>query len=66
LDEVVPLEQSQIFYEKLKNAGIPAELIVVKNAGHSFQSNGGDIQPSLDEIIRTASDFFDRYLQRNN
>jgi acetyl esterase/lipase len=66
LDEVVPLEQSRIFYEKLKAAGIPVELIVVKNAGHSFQPKGGDIQPNLHEIFQTVAEFFDRYLQGNN
>jgi acetyl esterase/lipase len=66
LDEVVPLEQSQIFYDKLKAAGIPVELVVVKNAGHSFQPQGEDIQPSLPELFQTVSDFFDQNLKEKN
>ena len=46
-DEMVPLEQSQILYDKLKAAGVPVELVVVKNAGHGFRPVDGDIQPSM-------------------
>ena len=39
-DETVPLEQSQVFYDKLIEMGVPAELVVVKNAAHGFPPVG--------------------------
>ena len=62
-DEIVPLEQSQILYDKLKAAGIPAELVVVKNAGHGFRPVDGDLQPSMRELVRMVVDFFIEYLK---
>jgi acetyl esterase/lipase len=62
-DEVVPLEQSQILYDRLKAAGVPVELVVVKNARHSFRPVEGDIQPSIAELVRMVVKFFDQYLR---
>jgi dipeptidyl aminopeptidase/acylaminoacyl peptidase len=62
-DEVVPLEQSQILYDKLKAAGVPVEMTVVKNAGHGFLPVGGDIQPSMPELVQMVVNFFDKYLK---
>jgi|GEM_PF-1536169 len=62
-DEVVPLEQSQILFDTLKAAGVPVELVVVKNAGHSFRPVDGDIQPSIAELVRMVVKFFDQHLK---
>src|SRR5262249_62284919 len=35
-DEVVPLQQSQSFVDRLKEVGVPAELVVKKGAGHDL------------------------------
>jgi acetyl esterase/lipase len=62
-DEMVPLEQSQILYNRLKAAGVPVELTVVKNAGHGFVPVDGDIQPSMPELVQMVVNFFDKYLK---
>jgi acetyl esterase/lipase len=62
-DEIVPIEQSQILYDKLKAAGVPVEMVVVKNAGHGFSPVNGDIQPSMPELVQMVVDFFDKYLK---
>jgi acetyl esterase/lipase len=62
-DELVPLEQSQILYDRLKAAGVSAQLVLVKNAGHSFLPVGGDLDPSVRQLIQMAGDFFDQYLK---
>jgi acetyl esterase/lipase len=62
-DIVVPLNQSQILYDRLSAAGIPATLVVVKNAGHSFTPTGGSISPTRIEITTMVADFFDKYLK---
>jgi acetyl esterase/lipase len=62
-DELVPLEQSQVLYDKLEAAGVPVELVVVKNAGHGFRPVNGDIQPSLPELVKLVADFFKKYLK---
>ena len=55
-DELVPLQQSEIIVEKFKEAGVPAELIVKKGAGHG-------IWPSmLIQDFGTIADWFDQHL----
>jgi acetyl esterase/lipase len=63
IDTVVPLSQSQILYDKLTATGVPATLVVVKNAGHSFSPVGGAISPTRTEITGMVADFFDRQLK---
>lgn len=62
-DAVVPLEQSQISYDKLKAGGVNATLVIVKNAGHRFTPSGGAISPSHAELTKMLADFFDRFLK---
>lgn len=54
-DTVVPVQQSRRFYERLKKAGVPAELIVVEEAGHGFP----DSKP-----IEQVRDFFTKTLKK--
>ncbi|HXF04639.1 MAG TPA: alpha/beta hydrolase fold domain-containing protein [Blastocatellia bacterium] len=63
-DPLVPPSQSQIFYDKLVQTGVPATLVMVKNAGHGFVPMGGPISPTRDELTRMIADFFDRYLKK--
>lgn len=61
-DRLVPLEQSQLLYEQLLVAGVPAELVVVMNAGHGFKPEGGQPDPDREEISRLIVDFFKKNL----
>jgi acetyl esterase/lipase len=58
-DTTVPLSQSVILHEALLAAGVPATLVVVRNAGHGFKPVGGNPQPSREELSRMIADFFD-------
>ena len=58
-DRIVPPAQSQELYDRLKDAGAPATLLVVRNAGHGFVPVGGSISPSILEIGKAVADFFD-------
>jgi acetyl esterase/lipase len=60
-DRTVPLSQSQEFYEKLIAAGVDAELIVVKHAGHGMDSP--DQSPAREELARKILDFFQTKLK---
>lgn len=62
-DTVVPLNQSQMLYQNLTAAGVPATLVVVKNGDHGFGPAGGEISPSRTEITATAADFFESHLK---
>ncbi len=55
-DTLVPLQQSEIIVEKLKEAGVPAELVVKKGAGHG-------VWPTILADLKTIADWFDKYLQ---
>jgi acetyl esterase/lipase len=57
-DRVVHVSQSQILYDRLKGAGASdVTLVIVKNAGHSFIPDGGEISPTRPEISRTIIEF---------
>ena len=65
LDTTVPAHQSQELYDRLGAAGVPATLVMVKNAGHSFKPVGTPISPTRPEITKMMADFFDRQLRSN-
>jgi len=62
-DAVVPVEQSQLMYERLMQANVPAQLVIVKNAGHSFIAPDATTTPTLGEINQIIVDFLARYLK---
>ncbi len=49
-DRLVPYQQSVSMYEKLKADGVPAELDIVKGAGHGFANGPKYFQESLDRM----------------
>jgi gluconolactonase len=55
-DKLVPIQQSELIIEKLKQEGVPAELIVKKGAGHGWGS--------VDKEMVMIADWFDKYLQK--
>lgn len=57
-DSLVPIEQSEILLAALQAVGVPAELVPVVNAGHSFKPDGGEISPSRQEITQRVVEFF--------
>ncbi len=62
-DLVVPLSQSQELHDRLKEAGVSATLVVVKNAGHALVQSGGPISPTLAELGNIIVDFFDQHVR---
>ena len=65
-DTLVPVSQSLELYDRLRAAGVPATLVIVKNAGHGFTPVGGTIRPTRAEIIKMMADFFDQQLKQLN
>lgn len=57
-DLLVPPEQSQELYDRLRAASVPATLVMVKNAGHAFEPVGGQISPTRAEISAIILEFF--------
>ena len=55
-DKLVPIQQAEIMIRKLKDAGVPAELVVKQGAGHGWAG--------IDRDMTTIADWFDRYLQK--
>jgi len=62
----VPPGQSQELLEKLQANGVPAKLVIVKNAGHMLKPtpSGAQINPSNQQINKMVADFFDQQLNR--
>jgi acetyl esterase/lipase len=61
-DTMVPASQSEELYRRLRAAGVPATLVLVRNGDHGFVPAGGPVSPSQAERTRLIADFFDRYL----
>ncbi len=61
VDSIVPLQQSTTFIDKLKQHGVPCELIVKKGWGHDFRS-----VPDYLVDMEKAAVWFDRYVRKIN
>lgn len=55
-DPLVPLQQSQAMLAALKNASVPAELIVKPGGGHPW--------PTLNEEVQIIAEWFDKQLAK--
>jgi len=62
-DAAVPVEQSVILAEYLRQHDADATLVIVQNANHNFKPTGGAISPSREEISSLMGHFFDRTLK---
>jgi acetyl esterase/lipase len=62
-DSAVPAQQAQLLYDRLSEAGVDADLVLVENANHNFKPTGGPIAPTRAEISQRMADFFDKYLR---
>ena len=63
-DPLIPMAQSEMFYDALRRIGVPTAFIKVKNAGHGFGGgNKTDQYPSADKIDQKVLQFFDKYLK---
>jgi acetyl esterase/lipase len=47
-DELVPVQQSEVFVARLKESGVPAKLVVKKGAGHGWLTMRSDTRPMTD------------------
>ena len=63
MDAVVPIAQSQEMLQRLKAAGVSAQMVTVRNGAHIYVAPGSDVSPSATEIARTIGDFFDQQLR---
>ena len=61
-DELVPVEQSQLMYDRLIQEKVPAQLVIVKNASHSFTAPSGTT-PTFAEINQIILNFLGQYLK---
>jgi acetyl esterase/lipase len=55
-DQLVPIQQAEIMVAKLKEAGVPAELVVKKGAAHGWKG--------MDKDAEMLADWFDKYLRK--
>lgn len=60
-DELVPVEQSQLMYDRLLQQNVPAQLVIVQNAGHSFTAPE-ETTPTLSETNQIILNFLAQYL----
>lgn len=56
MDELIPLQQSVSFIQKLKETNVPCELIIKQGGTHK-------LWPDIAVYLSTFTDWFDKYLQ---
>jgi acetyl esterase/lipase len=57
-DLLVPLQQSELMIAKLKEAGVPCELVVKPGKGHGWRG------PEFEKDMATVADWFDKNLAK--
>lgn len=57
-DKTVPVEESHILADALKEAGVPHELVIIEGAPHTFH-----LQPKQRDLRPLVLGFFDRHLK---
>ena len=62
-DDRVDVRQQQMMHARLQAAGVPSEMLIVKNCDHEFAPKGGALNPSRSEVTKRLGDFFDRYIR---
>ena len=55
-DKLVPVQQAELIIAKLKEAGVPAELVVKKGAGHGW--------PGMEKDLDSFADWFDKQMPK--
>ncbi len=67
-DPITPFWQSETLLKKMKDAGVDATLITVKNGAHGFgpATPGGTVAPARDELFEATLEFFDKHLRPTN
>jgi acetyl esterase/lipase len=58
-DTLVPIEQSELMERKLKEIGVPVELMRVQGSGHVFKGK------DLEDVSNATFAFFDKHLKRS-
>lgn len=54
-DKLVPIQQAERMIEKLKENGVPCELVVKKGLAHGWKG--------MDQDVKTLADWFDKHLK---
>jgi acetyl esterase/lipase len=63
-DGTVPMKQSTMFDEALTKAGVPHQLVIVKNGSHGFRPNpNSPLEPSIEQMDTIIYAFLDKYLK---
>jgi len=62
-DWMVPPEQAVRLHASLEAAGVPSQLLLVKNGGHGLMPMGAAIRPTMNEILNTMISFLGALLK---
>jgi acetyl esterase/lipase len=65
-DAMVVINQSEILYEALKEAGVPVTFVRVKNATHMYRPYkwDADVSPTVEAMNRMTVEWFEKWLGR--
>jgi len=64
LDPVMPLAHAEYMAERAAAAGAPVTVEIVKNRSHNWNPQDAELDPSLEDIIRTTVQFMKKHIDR--
>lgn len=64
-DPTIPVHHARYMKLRADQTGAPVTSVIVENASHGWNSSGGPIRPSLDEIVAKTVTFMKQHLEQN-
>lgn len=65
-DPTIPVHHAHYMKARADAAQAPVEILIVENAGHNWREVGGDLSPSLDEIMVKTAAFLKQQLAESS
>ncbi len=62
LDTTIPVHHAHYMKERAAAVKAPVEVFIVKNSGHNWRKSGGELEPSLNEIMAKTAGFLRKQL----
>jgi len=61
-DVTIPVHHARYMKERADAVKAPVEILIVQNSGHNWRKEGGELRPSLDEIVAKTAAFMKQQL----
>ncbi len=64
-DPTIPVHHARYMKERADAAKAPVEILIVENSAHNWKEAGGELRPSLKEIVAQTAAFMTQHLKKS-